>query len=154
MLKIRKAKPKDSKQIKKLITEIMKKEFPGSQKVYPSDDIHNPAKYYNGKKDVFFVAEENKRIIGTVAIKEDTCYTAILRRLFVKKEFRGKGFGSKLINKAIDFCKRHNYKKVIFRGAHMMESALKACLKNGFKEKDIINLPYFKMFILEKRICS
>jgi len=152
MLKIRQAKPEDSKQIKKLITDIMKKEFPGSQKVYPSDDIHNPANYYNGKKDVFYVAEEDSKIIGTVAIKEDTCYTALLRRLFVKKDFRGKGFGSQLINKALDFCKKHNYKKVIFRGTDMMKSALKACLKNGFKEKDIIELPYLKMFILEKKI--
>ncbi len=151
-IKIRRAKIEDKSQIQRLINSIMSKEFPKSRTAYPSNDIKNPAKYYSGKKDVFFVAEKDNKIIGTVGIKEDTDYTALLRRLFVKKEFRGKGFGSKLLNKALNFCKKHNYKKVVFRGTDMMQLALKVCLKNGFKEKDIINLPHFKMFILEKKI--
>ncbi|MFN3966912.1 MAG: GNAT family N-acetyltransferase [Endomicrobiia bacterium] len=152
MLKIREVNSEDSKQVKELINNIMKNEFPASEKAYPTEDIENPAKYYNGKKDVFYVAENDNEIIGTVAIKEDTSDTALLRRLFVKKEFRGRGFGSELINKAIEFCKKHNYKKVIFRGTDIMQAALKACLKNGFVEKDIVSLPHFKMFILEKKI--
>jgi len=152
MIKIRQANSEDGYQVKELIAGIMDKELPESSKVYPVEDIDNPAEYYGGKNDIFLVAEIDSQIIGTVGIKEDTRSTALLRRLFVKKEFRQKGYGSELINKALDFCKKHSYNKVIFRGTDMMQTALKVCLKNGFKEKDIIDLPNLKMFILEKKI--
>ena len=152
MIDIRQVNSEDGCQIKGLITGIMDKELPDNSKAYPVEDIDNPAEYYGGKNDIFLVAEIDSQIIGTVGIKEDTPSTALLRRLFVKKEFRGKGYGSELIIKALDFCKKHSYNKVIFRGTDMMQAALKACLKNGFKEQDIINLPNFKMFILEKNI--
>lgn len=152
MIRIRKIKPQDALKVKRLISCIMDSEFPGSHRFYPKGDLDDPVDYYSGEKESFFVAEKSGRIIGTVGVKKDTGYTALLRRLFVKPRFRGKGCGKKLINKALDFCKKHGYKKVTFHGTDMMKVAQRACMRNGFEERDLICLPHIKMFTLFKNI--
>lgn len=153
MIKMRQIKQEDNDTVKKLICSIMQDEFVESARDYATDDLEDTCKHYNGKNEVFFVAEEsNGKIVGTVGIKNDTSHTALLRRLFLKKEFRGKGCGTKLVQQALEFCKKHGYKKVIFRGTDAMEGAYKTCLKNGFQENDIVKLPFAKMFVLELSI--
>lgn len=152
MITIRHFEPQDTPQIINLISTIMEQEFPLSLNMYALDDLSNPAVYYGGKKDIFLVAEREGQIVGTVAIKEDDTTTALLRRLFLRKDFRGKGCGKKLLDEAMNFCAAHHYRKVIFRGTDLMKSALQMCMKNGFSEKDILDLPHSKMFILEKHL--
>jgi len=152
MISIRKAVQQDSAAIKELIQGIMEREFPGAGVMYSGEDLEDPSASYGGKKDGFFVAEKDGVIVGTVAIKEDTPHTALLRRLFVASELRGKGSGIKLIEYAMSFCQEHGYHKVIFRGTDAMKAALKACMKCGFIEHDILELPHVKMLVLEKRL--
>ena len=153
MLKLRQIRQDDNNAVKNLISSIMNDEFPENAKAYTTDDLENTCEQYNGKNEIFYVAEEAKGyIVGTVGIKNDTHNTALLRRLFLKKEFRGKSYGSKLLQHALDFCKDHGYKKIIFRGTDAMAGAYRTCLKNGFCEKDILVLPNAKMFVLELNI--
>ncbi len=150
MIKMRQMRQEDNSAVKSLISSIMNDEFVESAKSYTTDDLENTFEHYNGKNDAFYVAEgTGGKIVGTVGIKNDGPHTALLRRLFLAKEFRGKGNGSRLIQQALDFCKNHGYKKVIFRGTGAMTSAYKTCLKNGFKENDILVLAHTKMFSLE-----
>ncbi|MCB4791125.1 MAG: GNAT family N-acetyltransferase [Elusimicrobia bacterium] len=153
MLKIRQINQGDNSAVKNLISSIMRDEFIESARGYTTDDLENTCEHYSGKNEIFYVAEGSEgHIVGTVGIKYDTHHTALLRRLFLKKEFRGKGHGSKLIRHALDFCKKHGYKNIIFRGTDAMAGAYKTCLKNGFCEKDILALPHAKMFVLELSI--
>jgi GNAT superfamily N-acetyltransferase len=152
MLKIREIAQEDNPEIKTIITSIMRDEFQESARAYSIDDVEDACSHYCGKNEVFYVAENDGHIIGTVGIKNDAPHTALLRRLFLKKEYRGKGYGAKLVHEALEFCRKHGYKKVIFRGTDAMRAAFKTCLKNGFKEKDILVLPHVKMFILELSI--
>ena len=153
MLKMRQITEEDNSEVKNLISDIMRDEFVESASSYATDDLDNTCAHYNGKNETFYVAEETKgKIVGTVGIKNDSPHTALLRRLFLKKEFRGKGYGSKLLRQALDFCKKHGYKKVIFRGTDAMAAAYKTCLKNGFCEQDILVLPHAKVFTLELSI--
>jgi len=152
VIKIRQITQEDNGAVKDLISSIMDDEFIESALSYATDDIENTCEHYNGKNEVFYLAEGAGHVVGTVGIKNDSPHTALLRRLFLKKEFRGKGYGSKLVQHALDFCKKHGYKKVIFRGTSAMAAAYKTCLKNGFCEKDILVLPHAKMFVLELSI--
>lgn len=152
MVEIRKIRPEDTSQVKALIHRIMDEEFAGAKHVYTLQDIENPGQYYGGAKDVFLVAEKDGQIVGTVAIKEDAPGTALLRRVFVKKEYRGKGYGEKLLAKAIEFCFEREYQNVVFRGVDRMQSALRLCLKNGFEQQNISIADDMKLFVLTRRL--
>lgn len=152
MISIRKIKPADNAQVRELIDEIMRDEFGASAQAYARHDLDDPAAYYSGAKDVFLVAEKDGKIIGTVAIKEDSPDTALLRRVFVRREFRGKGYGDRLMRSALKFCFARHYQNINFRGTDKMQKALKLCLKQGFHEENIVATDAFRMFVLTKKI--
>jgi len=149
---IRKIRPDDAPQVKSLIDAIFDSEFASERKAYACFDLNDPVRYYSGKKDIFLVAEKDGKIVGTVAIKEDSPDTALLRRVFVHKEFRGLGYGEKLLKKTLEFCFEHDYHTVNFRGTDTMQGALKLCVKEGFQEQDVNAMPDFKMFVLTKKL--
>ncbi len=152
MVLIRKIVPRDAPQVRQLINGILDKEFAAEHQAYGGPDLDDPACYYGGPKDVFLVAEKDGIIIGTVAIKEDAPDTALLRRIFLNKDFRGKGYGEKLLQKALAFCFEHNYHNITFRGTANMQAALQLCLKQGFKETDVAEMNEFTMHVLTKRL--
>lgn len=152
MLKIRPIESADAPEVKSLIEGIMDEEFKAARGLYAFHDIDDPRRYYSGEKDMFLVAEEGGHIVGTVAIKEDTPKTALLRRIFVRKNFRGKGYGEKLLAKAMEFCFDRGYESVVFRGVDKMHDALRLCLRNGFQESGVDLGQDLKLMILTKNL--
>jgi GNAT superfamily N-acetyltransferase len=131
---IRKTKSEDAPLVLKLVTSILSDEFPDAQSAYAVDDLHRLAETYKTPNSVFFVAEESRQIIGTCGIKADGTETAILRRLFVDKKFRGKGVGYKLLQEALSFCKKRGFREVVIRTSTQMDQAIRLCLSVGFVE--------------------
>lgn len=150
MAKIRKIASSDSESVKNLINGIMNGEFPSESPAYAYEDLDNLSEHYGGDREIFLVAEKDGQIVGTVAVKEDGKDVALLRRVFVHPDYRGKGYGAKLMSKAMDFCFEHNYKTVTFRGTGRMRDAVNLCLKNGFKEDDVSELGDFQLIILSR----
>lgn len=139
-MKIRRFNPRDKIQVKKLITDILKNEFLMDQKAYRYSDLESIPKVYGGKREAFFVGEEKDRMVGTAAVKEESKKVAILRRLFVGPNYRGKGYGLALLNKVLDFCREKGYGEIIFHSSTRMKAAINLCLRNGFKEKERLKL--------------
>lgn len=152
MVRIRKVTPDDAGQVKALITGIMGTEFVKDEPTFDLQDLENIPSAYGGKRDLFLVAEKEGKIVGTTAVKEDDSDVALLRRIFVDKECRGKGYGTRLLNKALAFCFDHHYKTVNFRGTSRMQTALALCLKNGFEQADISELGDTDLVLLTKDI--
>jgi putative acetyltransferase len=139
-MKIRRFNTKDQGQVKELITDILANDFAMDQKAYPHSDLDSIPDVYGGEREVFFVGENEGRIIGTVAIKEESRDIAILRRLFIGSKYRGKGYGRLLIEKALDFCRDKGYHEVIFHVSDTMKAATALCSGKGFREKEKLNL--------------
>jgi N-acetylglutamate synthase-like GNAT family acetyltransferase len=133
MVTIRHATNKDCACIKELIVSIFEKEFVASKKAFGTGDLDDIHKAYGGTGETFFIAEDTHGVVGTVGVKKEDAHTALLRRLFVSPLARGKGYGLKLIDVAIEFCKKKGYRTVIFRATRDMTAALGACQKKGFK---------------------
>ncbi|MCK5850509.1 MAG: GNAT family N-acetyltransferase [Kiritimatiellae bacterium] len=152
MINIRPIESGDLDDVRDLIDGIMNGEFKKESSAYHYQDLNDPLKHYGGKREIFLVAEKDGKIVGTVAIKEDGTDVALLRRIFVDSECRGKGFGEALLKKAMEFCFDHDYKNVSFRGTDKMQTALKLCLRNGFKEEDIAEIDDFKLLILSREL--
>lgn len=137
-MQIRTYRPKDREQIKKLISDILDLEFSIGQKAYQYCDLDSIDKVYGGKRDAFFVLDDNDKVGGTAGVKEESRKTAIIRRLFVARSLRKNGYGGLLLDRAIDFCREKGYHEVIFHAATAMESAMDLCRSRGFKEKEKI----------------
>lgn len=144
-MQIRKVTKEDVPHVIKLITTILHQEFGKEAKAYPQLDLYTIEHTYGGERDAFFIAEKEGHIVGTAAIKEDDKNTALLRRVFVDPKYRGKGYGKNLINKAIEFCKKHGYRNIYFRGTNRMDTALQLCKKVGFIEKERIDVEDFQI---------
>lgn len=152
MISIRKVESKDTAHVREVVEGILNTEFPSERAAYVYQDLDDPAAYYGGKRDVFYVAEKEGRIIGTIAVKEDDKNTALLRRVFVQKPYRGKGYGKRLLEEAMGFCQQHRYKQVMFHGTDKMKTALRLCQKYGFEEEDIKLGSSLKMVMLKKTL--
>ena len=133
-LKIRPWKHSDSPQIVALITTILKQEFPQDQAAYPAEDLKDLAKTYGGTKDLFLVAEEEGRVVGTCGVKADGDQTAILRRLFVSSAHRGQGVGKGLLQEALSYCRKKGFQEVVIRTTAAMEQATHLCRCAGFDQ--------------------
>ncbi len=151
-LKIRPVKNSDVPRVMKLIKGILESEFGKEASVYPQIDLYDLEVSYGGDRDCFFVAELDGQIVGTTAIKEEEDKVALLRRVFVDPKYRGKGYGLRLMEKAVEFCKKKNYKRIYFRGTSRMAMALSLCRKKGFQELDRVPMEDFEIIRFSLRI--
>lgn len=146
---LREFKKSDADSVRELILGILAGEYPFDRSAYSDSDLEKIAQTYGGQRDAFFVIDENAQIAGTVGIKMETENSALLRRLFVDVKRRRHGYGSELIDKAIDFCRQKGYKKLYFRCTDRMSDAIKLCLKKGFKETETLSISGFNIHKLE-----
>lgn len=142
-MEIRKFADVDGPNVKELILSILEKEYPFDRKAYSDTDLENIGAAYGGERDTFFVIEDGNDVIATTGIKEDSKDTALLRRVFVRASDRKKGYGSRLLDEAIKFCKEKGYKELVFRTTSKMVSAIELCKKKGFKEIEKLDLGGF-----------
>ncbi len=145
-MQVRTFEKRDSEAAKKLILSILTKEYPFDKSAYSDSDLYKLSDTYSGKRDSFFVLEDKGKIIGTVGIKEDSSDVALLRRLFVESEKRGKGCGSMLMAEALKFCKEKGYAKLVFRTTNRMTQAIELCKKRGFEKAEEIDLQGFQIY--------
>lgn len=146
---LRQFKASDAEGVKNLILTILIKEYPFDKTAYSDSDLDKIAETYGGKNDAFFVIEESQDVVGTVGVKSDSAEDALLRRLFVDLKHRRKGYGSMLLDKAIEFARGQGYKHLIFRCTDRMSDAMNLCLKKGFAETESLEVSGFRIHKLE-----
>ncbi len=92
---------------------------------------------------IFYVASTNGRIVGTCAVIKRSEYKCEVKRLYVHKDFRRMGIGSKLLEKALEFADER-YDTATLKTDTSLVSAIALYLKAGFsvikKEKGILYL--------------
>ena len=101
-------------------------------------DLDNIDKYYLQSGGVFYVGLVDSAIIGTSAVRKIDDKKCEIKRIYVRKEFRGRRFGKKLFLKAMEFAAR-NYSVVTLKTDARLTDAIALYLKNGFsvvKEAD------------------
>ena len=86
----------------------------------------------------FFVLKENNRVVGCAGINKISSEIAELRRLYIHSEFRGKGFGRKLIEVVIQFCNSEGFEKIVLDTTKRNSMAIKLFEKIGFKKTEKI----------------
>lgn len=146
MFSIRRFSDGDHDEVIGLIKGVMSDEFSQDAYAYPTADLDTISETYGGLGEAFFVAVDGKKIIGTVGIKKEDDRIAMLRRLFVSADYRGQKVGSKLIQRALQFCEEVGYDEFVFRTTSRMTKAIDLCKKNGFIQRAKIQLGPIELF--------
>ena len=105
------------------------------------DDLHHIPELYVGRGR-FWVALKGDELVGTVGIRDLGDGLAILKRMFVKSEYHGRGLGQQLLDTALHFAKSKGYTRIMLNTHKNMKRAHHFYEKNNFlftkeKKKDM-----------------
>lgn len=136
-MKIRKIKPEDNATIEKIIKSVFI-EFDLDKVGTAYEDVETTRMYesYQGKKEVYFVLEENGNVLGGGGIKHltnadsDICE---LQKMYFAPEIRGKGYGKKMFQTCLDAAKKFGYKRCYLESGFALEAAIHIYENNGFE---------------------
>ncbi|MEE6527341.1 hypothetical protein FKM82_028653 [Ascaphus truei] len=112
--------------------------------------------YMEGKGSHFWVAEAEENIVGTVAVKpsDDRGSELVLKRMSVRKDFRGLGIAKALSRQVISFARQGGYQSVVLNTLMVQHEAQRMYESVGFKKYVEFVLPtiYGKLvnFIISK----
>lgn len=101
-------------------------------------DLDNIDRHYLQSGGVFYVGHIDGAIIGTSAVRRMDDNRCEIKRIYVRDDFRGRGFGKKLFLKALEFAGQ-NYSVAVLKTDARLTDATRLYLKNGFsvvKEED------------------
>jgi putative acetyltransferase len=133
--RLRPADNKDCDNIARLVYGVLKEYGLKPDPACTDADIKDIESSYFGRGGTFFVLEdENGSIIGAYGlypIDEKTCE---LRKMYLHKEYRGKGFGKFLLEDAIAKARQLGFERVILETASVLKEAIALYKSYGFVE--------------------
>ena len=89
--------------------------------------------------EVFFCLVDQEKVIGTVALKKVDDYTVELKAMYLDRDYRGKGLGRRLMDKAVDEARCLGYKCIVLDSMSSYKDALRLYEKTGFKMTERYN---------------
>ena len=90
--------------------------------------------YAKSGGNLWLAIDENGEIGGTIATYKLDDENIELKRLYVRKDYRGKGLSKELYETALNYCKDNSFKKVFLGTYEKLETAIHFYLKRGFNE--------------------
>ncbi len=94
-------------------------------------DLKDINEYYFSKGGIFFVGIDEDRVVGTAGVRKLDGNLCEIRRIYLKKGYRGKGNGEKLFLAALDFA-RKNCAGAVLKTDSTLKKAINLYLKHGF----------------------
>ena len=143
MIKIETYTEKYKPHIATLILNIQNNEFNVPLTIADQPDLLDIENFYFKKNSSFWVAVEDEKLIGTIALIDFDNGQAALRKMFVHKDYRGKekGVGQLLLNKLLTWCNEKNITEIYLGTVEQLHAAKRFYVKNGFVKIDKAALP-------------
>jgi len=137
---LRKAETGDIEQIKAILFSSLKEYEIALPDNYSVSDIDSIADRNNNEH--VFVLVRSDSVIGFVVLKPIAADCIELKRLYLTPSERGRSLGKYLLNYAIDFAQRKNFKFIRLETTSKFKEAVCLYKKNGFLElKDAQKAP-------------
>ena len=105
--------------------------FDGSFKDYVACPLSEFARSHSDRERIW-IAEQDERIVGCVAIVCAASDDAQLRWYLVHPSARGQGLGTRLLNEAIAFCRDQGYRRIILWTVDILHDAARLYMAAGF----------------------
>ena len=138
---------KYKEEVVKLVNEIYENELEHHSNSGRPDLHIIPEMYQRGASN-FWVAIENERLVGTIALLDEGEQRGSMHRFCVDKNFRKKGIGAQLFSALKKFAEYNGYKRIFLSTWEDKGEQHKFYAKNGFRKieslpEDIAGRSYF-----------
>lgn len=130
MIRISEIKDKDIDKVYKFCISIFE-EFNWDKRF--DYGLDNLKEFFNGPREIFFIAKKGKEIIGCGGLKELSENQGLMKRFYVAKDFRGKGIARLIFKEIKGFAKKQGYKFIILDTFKTNFRAKRFYEKQGFK---------------------
>lgn len=130
-------------QITDLILNIQQNEFDIAISIEDQPDLLAIEDFYINNGGNFFGAFIDDELVGTIALIKFDEHSGAIRKMFVKKEFRGKelNIAQKLFDILIDFCRTNSIQHVLLGTVSVLKAAQRFYERNGFEIVEKSQLP-------------
>ena len=140
-------------QVIDLIVSIQAQEFGVSITADDQPDLKDINNYYQKNAGNFWIALEADKVVGTIALVDIGNQQGALRKMFVKKEFRGKPLliGQKLMDTLLQSAQQNNLAQIFLGTVPNYYAAHRFYEKNGFVRINKPDLPNnFQVMTVDK----
>lgn len=143
MIEIREYSNQNIDEIFQMILNIQINEFNIAIDRNSQPDLDSISEFYQRDKGNFWLAEEDSQIVGTAALKDIGDNIAVLRKMFVKKEYRGKELSVSrlLLDSVLHWGMEKKIGKIFLGTTDKFQAAHRFYEKNGFVEIHESELP-------------
>jgi len=134
-----------SHQIIDLILDIQKNEFHLPITLDQQPDLQDVETYYHQGGGNFWGVFVNENLIGTIALINCGYNSGCIRKMFVKKEYRGKelGIAQQLLDTLIQYCKDKGIMHLYLGTTHQLKAAHRFYERNKFTSIASADLPTY-----------
>jgi GNAT superfamily N-acetyltransferase len=139
-------------QIIDLILSIQEKEFGLTITINQQLDLLDVEANYHEGGGNFWGAFVGDELIGTIAFINCGHHSACIRKMFVKKEYRGKELGTaqQLLNTLLQYCNEKEIIAIYLGTVHQLKAAHRFYERNGFTPIVVADLPaYFPLMLTD-----
>ena len=126
----------DNKHIAVILRQVLiEMDIPRKGSAFEDPEIDKMYESYQSNRSIYFVVEENNKILGGAGINplrdgdSDICE---LQKMYFHKSIRGRGIGDKIIELCLNFAVESNFKKCYIETMPNMVNAQKLYLRKGF----------------------
>jgi GNAT superfamily N-acetyltransferase len=108
---------------------------------------------YSPPNGIAFILSHDNNTVGCVGIREMSPGVAVIKRLYIRSDFKRNHFGRQLLKVAIDWADQTGNKKLRLDPCDTMQGITKLCIEEGFAEiSSGSNLPGENFKLYEKKI--
>ncbi|PTR00836.1 acetyltransferase (GNAT) family protein [Mucilaginibacter yixingensis] len=135
-------------QVIDIVRTIQQVEFNLPITIDQQPDLKDIETNYHQGGGNFWGAFWGDELIGTIALINCGHNTGCVRKMFVKKEYRGRATGAaqQLLNVMLDYCRSKQIVHVYLGTVHQLKAAHRFYERNGFSAIEVDDLPdYFPL---------
>ncbi len=114
------------------VSDFYYKCLPESGRIFEPKGRHQALTKIKNTYDVFRCFEFNDKIIGTVAVNRLSADKCELKSMYLLSEYHRNGLGQKMMDKALEYAKKNDFKEMYLNTLSSSESAIILYEKNGF----------------------
>jgi GNAT superfamily N-acetyltransferase len=97
-------------------------------------ELSNIAELYSSPTGVAFILNRDNNTVGCVGLREDKPGIAMIKRLYIRSDFRRHQFEKQLIKVAIDWAQQKGMRTLRIDPCDTVHGISKLCIEEGFTE--------------------
>ena len=146
MYKIKEFEDRYNENVNDFIISIFVEEY-GFEEYRKELEEQNNLEYIENGGGLWIALDEEDNVIGTIALRKINDFDAELKKLYVRKDYRGTGLSKDLYRRVME-----NYKRIVLGTYDKLETAINFYLKRGFTQLENLydsdnGARYFELYI-------